>query len=332
MTGDRETSSTSPREAEEESYRPLALRALRLEAVADFDIYLRTRAGRPWVLYREKHLSFTEEVRERLEANGVTKVYVPASQERLLRAYIERNLGNILDDEQVEAEEKAHLVYDTLVWLTEDLMSDPRAGDVVPRSKQMVQNTCKFLYDQRDALEHFIRVSTFDYSIFTHSVNVFVFSLALAQRLFPEELVRNEFGLGALLHDIGKTMIDPEILNCKGKLTDAQFEVMKMHPVYSYEILKEKGSLHPLVLDMARHHHERIKGGGYPDNLQGDAIAKEVRILTIADIFDALTTQRSYKDAMPSFPALKLMRDQMGDAIDPALFRTFVDMMGRPSG
>lgn len=316
----------------EEAYLPVSVGVLRLREVADFDIYLKPAAGKPWVLYRKKGLSFTEEAQARLEENDIVEIYVHSSQSKQLCRYIEDNLGDILDDTDVPPEKKARLVYDTLVWLTEDVLKEPRAGDVVPRSKRLVQNTCKFFYEQRNALEHFIKVSTFDYSTFTHSVNVFVFSMALAQRILPEQSVRNEFGLGALLHDVGKVQIPPEILNSTGKLTEEEFEIIKMHPVYGYEILKEKDDLHPLVLDMARHHHERLQGGGYPDNLKGDEIRIEVRILTIADIFDALTTQRSYKEAMYSFPALKLMQEKMSDTLDPKLFRTFVGMMGNPSG
>jgi HD-GYP domain-containing protein (c-di-GMP phosphodiesterase class II) len=96
--------------------------------------------------------------------------------------------------------------------------------------------------------------------------------------------------------------------------------------------MAEHGGLADVALDVTRHHHEKLSGSGYPDGLAGGEILPPVRICTIADIFDALTTRRSYKDAMGSFPALKLMRDELLDEIDRDLFQIFVEMMANPRG
>jgi HD-GYP domain-containing protein (c-di-GMP phosphodiesterase class II) len=311
------------------SYRAVPVELLRPEEIADFDIYLQSGPGRPYVLYRKKHLPFTAEEKERLEEHRVTRVHIHTDQEADFQRYVERNLGTIMDDSAVAPEEKAEVLYGSLVGVVEDVLSDPRAGDMVPRSKQIVANACKFLYGQGNSLEHMMRVCSFDYYTYTHSVNVFVFTMTLGQKLFDKDFLVNEVGLGALLHDVGKSRIDPAIINCKGKLTAEQFETIKLHPVYSDEILREKGGVPAVSLDMARHHHERIKGGGYPDNLEGNAISKEVRVVTLADIFDALTTRRSYKEPIDSFPALKLMREEMTEHLDMELFGVFVQMMGK---
>ena len=303
---------------------PLGL--LRLDEVADFQLYL-APPGRGPVLYRERNLAFTDANRCRLMESGVEAVFVPDTDERAYRNYLERNLDAILDDPLLSPEQKSGVLYGSLVWVVEDVMHDPRAAGVVERSSNIVANTCKFLYDEQTTLEHLMQVMSFDYYTFTHSVNVFVFAMALGQRVFPEEQLRGGFGLGALLHDVGKSQVPDEIVNAKGRLSDAQFAIMKMHPVYGYEMLKEKGEMPEVALCMARNHHERWTGGGYPDGLVGEKIPPEVRVLTIADIFDALTTKRSYKAEMATFHALKLMRDEMGGHMDPSMFRTFVNMM-----
>ena len=105
---------------------------------------------------------------------------------------------------------------------------------------------------------------------------------------------------------------------------------MRTHPIHSYELMKENGGLSESALDVARHHHERLNGLGYPDGLSGDEVSMYARIGKIADIFDALTTERSYKAAMPSFPALKLMREEMIQDLDADLFNVFVNMMANP--
>jgi putative nucleotidyltransferase with HDIG domain len=252
-------------------------------------------------------------------------------QAKSLHRYVERNLGQIVEDPKVSVEDKSTVVYDTLVWLIDDALADPRATDLVQRGNRAAKNTATFFYQNKSALKCLMQVSVFDYSTYTHSVNVFIFSVALGQRIFPEEYVSNDFGLGALLHDVGKSMVPPEILNCRGKLSHSQFEIMKKHTVYGYDILKKNGEAPKIALTMARHHHERFLGGGYPDNLKGEEIPREVRVLTIADIFDALTTERSYKASMHSFPALKLMQNEMRGHMDPELFKIFVGMMGNPT-
>ena len=321
----------APQTQEEGQYHAVALAALRLDTIAGFDTYIREPTHGTYVLYCGKDIPFTKERRSRLIEGGTREIHIHGRDSSALKRYVESNLGAILDDPGVVPEEKADLLYGSLVGVVEDVMHDPRAGDIVPRSKSIVENMCKFLYGQRGSLEFMMRVCSFDYYTYTHSVNVFVFAMAIGQRVFSEELVNGEYGMGALLHDIGKSRVSESILNCRGKLTNAQYAKMKMHTVFGYDLLKEKGGAGPLVLDMVRHHHERIGGSGYPDNLSGDAISKEVRCLTIADIFDALTTQRPYKDSMDSFAALKLMGKEMAEHLDPEFFRIFVEMMGNRS-
>ena len=105
---------------------------------------------------------------------------------------------------------------------------------------------------------------------------------------------------------------------------------MRRHPVYGYEILMDRGHLDSMGLDVVRHHHEKLNGRGYPDGLQAGQIHPLVRMFSIVEIFDALTTKRPYKAALPTFEALKLMHDEMEKELDPEYFRMFVQLMGSP--
>lgn len=315
----------------EQSFQPVSLEMLRLDELVDFDIYFRAAPEQPLVLYREKCLPFTEEARARLVKAGIKRVYVLSDQEELLHDYIERNLAAILTDARLEPREKSGILYTSVSHLVQDALKDPRAGDVIPRSEQIVLNTCNFLFNQKGALEYLMKVSSFDYYTYTHSVNVFVFSLALAQHVFPADDDLMEFGLGAVLHDIGKSQVDPAIVNCRGNLTAEQFEEMKKHTVYGYDLLVGHGNVGPIALDVTRHHHEKLDGSGYPDGLRGEAISEFSRIVTLTDIFDALTTRRSYRQPMSSYPALAFMRDEMGDALDRRLFEALVRLIGDPT-
>ncbi|MBI5093792.1 MAG: HD domain-containing protein [Candidatus Hydrogenedentes bacterium] len=328
------TQATSPvRSASGAVFLPIQLESLRVDTVTDFELYVQPHAGDAPVLYRGNGLPFTDDVRGRLAENGIECLYILSAEEAAYLRYMESNLAAILTDDHIDKEAKSNILYGSAQNLVKEVMLDPRSGEAIQRSQELVENTVNYLFAEKDAFEHLLKVTSFDYYTYTHSVNVFVFSVSLAQRIGMNDVATlREFGDGTLLHDIGKSMLDPAIINCRGRLTEAQWALMKMHPVYGYEILKDNGKLTDRALDVVRHHHEKIRGGGYPDNLSGAGISSWTRICTICDIFDALTTQRSYKPAMNSFPALRLMKDEMAPDLDPDFFRIFVDMMGNPGG
>lgn len=308
---------------------PIHLASLQVDTVMDFDIFMRPKNAASAVLYREKNLPFTEAVCNRLRNRDVEGLYVDSSEEYKFRRYVETNIGRILADDSITLEKRSELAYTSAQGLVEDLLADPRSGDLHERSGNLVMGIMKFMLDEKSALHNLMQVMSFDYYTYTHSVNVFVFSTALAQRCgYNDEIFLSDFGKGALLHDIGKSFLPPELVNFPGKFTKQQFEQMKLHPVYGYDLLKEEGALGTVGLDVVRNHHEKLRGGGYPDNLKGDEIPPYVRMCTIADIFDAVTTERSYQGALHSFPALQLMKDEILPDLDPVFFREFVEMLG----
>ena len=308
---------------------PVPVACLREETVTSFNLYLRARGAQPPVLYREKHLPFTEEDRRRLEANNVKHLFVDSCEEKAYLRYLEKNLGAILADPELPLEHKTEVVYVSGRFLMREVFADPRAGDTVHRSKAYAQLTYEFLPQEKTAFAQLLRITSYDYYTYTHSINVFVFSITLAQRsgaFSPTEL--KEFGTGSLLHDIGKSLIDPSIVNCKGKLTDEQWEEMKRHPELGCHILHGHGGISPAAMDVVRHHHEKVNGSGYPEQCDARQLSPFVRICTIADIFDALTTKRSYKGAVSTFQALNIMKNEMSEQLDGDLLRTFIKMMG----
>ncbi|HEX6134101.1 MAG TPA: HD domain-containing phosphohydrolase [Longimicrobiales bacterium] len=130
------------------------------------------------------------------------------------------------------------------------------------------------------------------------------------------------FRMGGFLHDVGKTAVPLEILNKPGKLTDEEWVAMKNHTVAGAEIV-EKLNFPWEILPIVRNHHERWNGTGYPDGLAGEEIPLTARILCVADVFDALTTARSYRPAMSRDEALELMERDAGIGLDPDLFARF---------
>lgn len=299
------------------------------ERNAAFELYIAAEESATPVLYCKSNASLVEAGLSRLASNGIETLYIQSDDVAKYQQYIENNISTILHDNEIPSQEKMGILYESTHHMMSAVFTDPRSTDSIRRGRKMIEHTVDYLLEQGDVLGDLHQVMAYDYHVYTHSVNVCVYGLSLALRsgiIDPDAL--KDFGSGLLLHDVGKSEIDPEIVNCPGKLTDAQFDEMKMHTVYGYEILDSHAETTPLILDVTRHHHEKLHGRGYPDGLSEDKISNFVRIATIADIFDALTTKRVYKDELTTYDALQLMAQEESSGLDTAYLNTFVQMLG----
>jgi response regulator RpfG family c-di-GMP phosphodiesterase len=159
-----------------------------------------------------------------------------------------------------------------------------------------------------------------------HSMRVREYALKLARGLDLPGRQRRQIGLAAKLHDIGKVGLSEAILNKDGALTETEQAAVREHPVIGERILTPI-IRNPAVLRAIRGHHERYDGGGYPDGLAGDALSLETRIITVADCFDAITTSRAYRRALPRAKALAVLQDAAGTQLDPKLVAVFLELM-----
>lgn len=156
-----------------------------------------------------------------------------------------------------------------------------------------------------------------------HTKRVTSYSLAMAKHLDLDPSEAENLKLSAILHDIGKIGVPDDVLRKKGKLTDKEFESIKKHPIFGYEIMSHIKSLKDVIPGM-RYHHERPDGKGYPDRLQAGKIPLIARVIAIADTFDAMTSDRPYRKALTDAEALKEVRKCAGTQFDPMLVKTFL--------
>jgi putative nucleotidyltransferase with HDIG domain len=155
-----------------------------------------------------------------------------------------------------------------------------------------------------------------------HCDRVAGFALMMADRLGINEVNRQHIKYGSWLHDCGKIGVPDAILNSSGKLSDSEFAAIRKHPVWGAGIARQ-ARLPQTVINIILHHHERYDGEGYPHGLSGETIPLEARIVSIADIYDALTSKRSYRNALPEKKALELMDEMSGHQLDPDLLAVF---------
>jgi HD-GYP domain-containing protein (c-di-GMP phosphodiesterase class II) len=191
--------------------------------------------------------------------------------------------------------------------------SRPLVGDL--RARDLVEHEEMFLGGRVRAI--LVRLGDKDPSTEGHTRRVATLAVAIGERLgLPEGRLR-QLALGGLLHDVGKLSVPNSILNKPGKLTDAEFAEIRRHPGAGRELLTELGGFSSLVLDLVESHHERLDGRGYPNGVAAGELDLAVRILTVADVYDALTADRVYRAAWPAERALALLEDESDTAFDP---------------
>ncbi|WP_328589239.1 HD-GYP domain-containing protein [Litchfieldia alkalitelluris] len=166
-------------------------------------------------------------------------------------------------------------------------------------------------------------VITYDNYIFSHSLNVTLYSLAIGTQLNLSEKELEVLGLGAILHDVGKMTIPTSILMKPGKLTNEEFEIIKKHTESGFEILRNVLTIPLIAAHCAYQHHERIDGSGYPRGIKGEEIHNYARIIAVADVFDAVTSNRVYRRAMLPHEGLEILYAGVGKLFDTSIIEAF---------
>jgi putative nucleotidyltransferase with HDIG domain len=174
-----------------------------------------------------------------------------------------------------------------------------------------------------------VRLKTHDDYTFMHSVAVCTLMVVLARRMGLTEAQVREAGLAGLVHDIGKAKIPLEVLNKPGKLTPAEYILIKEHPRLGHDMLLETGSPSAVALDVCLHHHERPDGQGYPEGLNGETFSPLARMGAVCDVYDAISSNRPYKVGwLPSDSIAKMAEWTRAGKFDAAVFRAFIDCVG----
>jgi len=185
------------------------------------------------------------------------------------------------------------------------------------------------IFNNPDALACVVNIRDKDAYLLEHSVAVSVYITIFARFLKLDREIIEQLAVGAFLHDIGKVKIPDEILHKPGKLTDAEFEIMKTHPIHSIDIIKSTPDVSALSLEVAALHHEKLDGSGYPYQVKGEDISQYGRMIAICDIFDALTATRVYKKAFSHPKAFAILRElAQQNHVDNLLVDQFIKCVG----
>lgn len=259
------------------------------------------------------------------------QLYVLEDQRDLyLRSLID--LKGTPDLKKAEVIKDSAIIYLNKLFDTEKVFSTEILNDVISGCRDSVESMVDVIqdYDIGEVQKLIADLSFHDFYTYDHSINVSMYCISLYKAIYPkstkEDLVMA--GLGGLLHDLGKIQIPTQILNSADGLSDDEFNTIKMHPGFGKELIESghvqmKGISFDVIKRVVYEHHENYNGTGYPNKIQGEDIHIMARICAIADFFDAITTKRSYHEALTVEDALSIMERSVGRKIDPRLFEIF---------
>ena len=212
----------------------------------------------------------------------------------------------------------------------EKVLDDINNGEAfdMEESRKVVRECMVSIISNANAMLWLSKIKNEDKYTSEHCMRVGVLSIAFGRFLgFPEpdlELI----GLAGMLHDVGKIKTPPEILNKPGKLTPEEYEIMKQHSVLGKNILEEMDGIEQLIVDTAHLHHERVDGKGYPEKLDATMLHKFIRMISVVDVYDAITSDRCYQRGKSAFEALKILFGETDKHFDKKLVEAFIRMIG----
>lgn len=249
---------------------------------------------------------------ERIKKLGYSGIYITDDISKDIE------IENVIDDNlRIQAVQS---VKKTFVKSTNNNISTTSINE----SKELIKNIVESIINTRNLMVNIIDIKVFDDYTYYHSTNVAVLSIVLGISMGLRKELLYDLGLGALLHDIGKVFINKNILNKNGKLTKDEYNLIKEHTTLGYNYLNKNVSLPTRAYLSVLQHHERFDGSGYPNNLKGKDISIFGKIIAIADVYDALTSDRPYRKALLPSEAVEYLMASGGSMFDTELIKIFV--------
>ena len=225
--------------------------------------------------------------------------------------------------------EQAQSLYTNAREITQAMFKQVRLGKAIDKDEciQLVDEVTASITSGSTALLSVVRLKNADEYTYMHSVAVCALMVSLGKTLGMDETSCKEAGLAGYLHDIGKAFLPQDVLNKPGKLTDQEYRLIQRHPILGYEYLRGDPNVPDYASDVCLHHHEKMDGSGYPHRQQGNMISVYSRMAAICDVYDAVTSERPYKEGWDPAESIAQMASWDGH-FDRPMFLGFVKALG----
>lgn len=235
--------------------------------------------------------------------------------------------------DQLSAQEEHHqarAIYTASKQATHNILVRASSGPPVQtlETEQTVHHCVQSILRNPDALLWMSKIRNRDEYTAEHCLNVCILAIAFGRHMKLAEQELYQIGTAGLLHDVGKMRVQPEILNKPGKLTEKEFKAMSAHVIHGRNLLQQTPNIAKEVIEAAHAHHERIDGNGYPRRLKDSDISFHAKVVSIVDVYDAITSHRCYAPARPVTEALKILYEHRGTQFDETLVLAFIQFIG----
>ena len=274
-----------------------------------------------------------EELKSFVAVLGDRKSKMPLPDQLAARGVRNIALGRVVIEEVTDEQAgivAAKRIYTTAVQTAESLWESAKAGEQPDpgAARKIIDGLARLVTQDRTSLMALTALKKYDNYTFTHMVNVSALAMAQARSLNLDGALLREFGFAALMHDIGKVNTPLEVLNKPGKLSTEEFDIMKRHVVDGAHILRRTPEMPALAPIVAFEHHLKQDLSGYPEKIGSRKLNLCTMIVSIADVFDALRSNRPYREGMATVRIRSIMGEQGNPAFNQVLLKRFVNLMG----
>lgn len=300
----------------------IRLTTIRANEASPFQIYIYLDQKMVPYLKQGDKLKF-EKIISLHEKDTGESFFVADADKQLYRDYVKASMNSDL----IHNDQKAVILRESSIAILEDLYENPDVSKALEESKPIITDLLTFINNAPESIGNLISLSGHDFYTYNHSFDVSIYSLGLGQALGFDTKTLEELGLSSLYHDIGKRLVDINILCKKGALDDNEWIQMRQHPQFGLKILNEHKNISDAIKAACFEHHESWTGGGYPQDISGEEIHPFARIVALTDTYDALTTQRSYNVPMKPVDALNLMKQKLAGRFDPEMLKAMYSIL-----
>lgn len=313
--------STTTEASKRQKYLPVPLALLCLTKELPVDVYWCLSPGSEPLLLRGKNIEVDDDEFPRLLESGVETVYIPRDQGEVFQKHLQENVRGILNNQDVPIAQRMTFLNSTGRTMLQEVFRSDNLDKTLDSVSTLSEHMTSLIAQNEVVASELFDVLQHDYHTYTHTYNVASYAMLLAQEMgFRDEEELQRISMGGLLHDLGKLRIPNAILTKKERLTEVEWQTIQRHPTDGFIALAERPDITFDQLMMVYQHHEKLDGSGYPVGIDGDEIHVLARICTVVDIFEALTSNRPYRNPNTTKEALGIL-DQMaptkldGDAV-----------------
>ena len=336
-----------------DTYLSLDIETLQVDSIIDFDCYI--KRFNDYVIIIERGTLITKSLLQQIQVNK--EFYIHTSDKTKQEAYVQKvgSKNKLIDLETLEVkelsglqqaiedvhalpkqiqfyetgQEKLELAYKKACNLIFFIFEDKDTREKLPLPAiEIFIDVALHLVTSKEGLFHdFVKMTPAQYQINYHSTNVCILSIFLGHAIGLDYTELKQLAMAGMLHDLGKGCIQRSILDKEVSLDPDEYELVQIHSTRSAELATANGITDKRILDGILYHHEKFDGTGYPEGLREKRIPKMAQIISICDAFDALTTDRTFRQKFSSFAALNLMRDEMSKHLNQDYIKKFIQLL-----